>query len=82
MRSLSEIVSELVAKRDSVQKELTRLNTAISALRGANIVDEPTISQSTAPKPRRTMSASARRRIAAAQKARWAAFKAKQKRAA
>jgi hypothetical protein len=82
MRNLSEIVSELVAKRDSVQKELTRLNTAISALRGTNRVDEATTKQYTAPKPRRTMSASARRRIAAAQRARWAAFKAKQKRAA
>jgi len=35
-----------------------------------------------APKPKRTMSASARRKIAAAQRVRWAKVKAQQKKAA
>jgi hypothetical protein len=82
MRSLSQIVSELEAKRDSVQRELTRLNTAISALRGASTLGGSRTTGTASPRPRRTMSASARKRIADAQRARWAAWKAKQKKAA
>jgi hypothetical protein len=82
MRSLSEIVSELEAKRDAAERELSRLNTAISALRGASTVDGSKAVPAATAKPRRVMSAAARKKIAAAQKARWAAWKAKQKKAA
>jgi len=82
MRSLSQIVSELEAKRDAVQRELTRLDTAIGALRGANTLAGSRATGTVSPKPRRTMSAASRKRIAAAQRARWAAWKAKQKKAA
>lgn len=62
-----------------LKEELARLNAAISALES---IDEPTarrgrppkstaVSQATAPK-RRTMSAAARAKIAAAQRRRWA----------
>jgi hypothetical protein len=82
MRSLSQIVSELEAQRDKTQRELNRLNTAIGALRGANTTGGSKTTRSGSSKPRRTMSASARKRIAAAQRARWAVWKAKQKKAA
>ena len=81
MRSLAQIVHELESKRDAVQREVDRLNTAIGALKAANSLGgvKPSSNPS---KPRRTMSAAARKRIAVAQKARWAAWKAKQKKAA
>jgi hypothetical protein len=82
MRSLSQIVSELEAQRDKVQRELNRLNTAIGALRGTKTMNGSRRILAGSPKPRRTMSASARKRIAAAQRARWAAWKAKQKKVA
>jgi hypothetical protein len=82
MRSLSQIVDELEEQRNSVQRELDRLNTALGALRGKDTLNwsKPIVAAS--PKPRRTMSAAARKKIAAAQRARWAAWKAKQKKAA
>jgi hypothetical protein len=81
MRSLSAIVNELEAKRDLAQREVRRFNDAIAALRGATAEggDKPT--RGSTSKPRRTMSLAARKRIAAAQKARWAAWKARQKKA-
>jgi hypothetical protein len=82
MRSLSQIVSELEAQRDKAQRELNRLNTAIGALRGAHKASGSKTIRTGSPKPRRTMSASARKKIAAAQRARWATWKAKQKKVA
>jgi hypothetical protein len=82
MRSLSQIVTELEAKRNFVQRELAGLNNAINALRGTNALNGSTTAVAASSRPRRTMSASARKRIAAAQRARWAAWKAKQKKAA
>jgi len=82
MRSLSQIAGELEAKRNRVQRELTQLTAAISALRGANAEDGSKSVGSKATKPRRTMSASARKKIAAAQRVRWAAWKAKRKKTA
>jgi hypothetical protein len=82
MRSLSQIVNELEEQRSKVQRELDRLNTAIGALRGANTRNGSKPIGAASPKPRRTMSAAARKKIAAAQKARWATWKAKQKKAA
>ena len=82
MRSLSQIADELEEQRGKVQRELDRLNTAIGALRGANTLNGSKPLGAASPKPRRTMSAAARKKIAAAQRARWAAWKAKQKKAA
>jgi hypothetical protein len=82
MRSLSQIVTELEAKRSVVQREFNRLDAAISALRNVNGSSAFKASPGDSSKPRRTMSAAARKKIAAAQRARWAAFKAKQKKAA
>lgn len=81
MRSLSAIVGELKQKRAGVQKELDRLSAAIHALGNANATGQSRRAVLSRV-PRRTLSAAARRKIATAQKARWAALKAKQKKAA
>jgi hypothetical protein len=48
--------------------------------KGARRVEALLVAKTTGtPKPKRTMSASARRKIAAAQKARWAKFRAQKK---
>jgi hypothetical protein len=82
MRSLSQIVNELEEQRSRVERELDRLNTAIGALRGVNTLNGSKPIAAASPKPRRTMSPAARKKIAAAQRARWATWKAKQKKAA
>jgi hypothetical protein len=66
MTNLSSVVSQLRKERTQVQVQLDELERAISALQGLN-----SGSRSARGGPRR-LSASARKRIAAAQKARWA----------
>ncbi len=73
MANLSGIVKQLKKERDGVEKQLSGLNAAISAFMAVYSGDKP--------KRRRKMSAKARARIAAAQRARWAAWKAKRKKA-
>jgi hypothetical protein len=73
---LAGTVKMLRGHRAQVQKELTRLDKAIAVLRelsGTNSTSSPN-------GKRHTMSAAARRKIAKAQKARWA--KVRQQRAA
>ena len=66
MANLAGIVKQLRTERDRVQGELSRLNAALQAFVGV-------YSGSTGPKlKRRKMSAAAREKIAAAQRARWA----------
>jgi len=74
MANLSQVVKQLHAERKNVQSQLSRLDAAISALTH----DGSGASRSASSRPRRTMSASARKKIAAAQRARWAKWKAKQ----
>jgi hypothetical protein len=70
MANLSGIVKQLKKERDRVESQLTRLNAALAAFVGVY----------TKPKrQRRKMSAKARAKIAAAQRARWAKVRAKQK---
>ena len=71
MANLSGIVKQLKKERDQVQKQLSGLNAAISAF--------VAVYGGAKPKRRRKLSAKARARIAAAQRARWAAWKAKRK---
>ena len=77
MANLSQVVSQLHKERKRVQLDLTRLDDAIQALSsngsGAN--------RNTSSRPHRSMSVAARKRIADAQRARWAKWKAKQKKA-
>ena len=71
MGSTSGIVKQLKRERDQVKKQLLGLNAAISAF--------VSVYSGAKPKRRRTMSAEARAKIAAAQRKRWAAWKAKRK---
>jgi hypothetical protein len=59
-----EIISQLKAERDKAAQQVNALDTAIKALSGLNSTE--------ATRGRRTMSAAARARISASQKARWA----------
>jgi len=80
MPHLSRVVNQLRTERKKVQQELSRLDAAINALQGLS--SSSGTNHINPPKPRRTLSAAARRKIAAAQRARWAAWKAKQKKVA
>jgi hypothetical protein len=74
MATVNNLVKQLKKERDRVEKQLAGLNAALSAFVGVYTASKPT------PK-RRTLSAKARARIAAAQRARWAKFRATKKRA-
>jgi hypothetical protein len=63
-----DIISLLKAERDKVARLLDGLNAALAAFTGI---------YSNATRPRRKMSAASRRKIAAAQRARWAKHKEK-----
>jgi hypothetical protein len=80
MANLGQMLEELKAKRNSTKKELAQLDEAIRVLQKLG-GSSSAVSQSKGPKKRRTMSAAARRKIAAAQRARWAKVR-KQKAAA
>jgi hypothetical protein len=67
---MSGLVRQLKKERDRVEKQLTGLNAALSAFVGVYARTKP-------PRTRRKMSAKARAKIAAAQRARWAKLKAK-----
>ena len=73
MGNLSHMVSQLQAQRQQVYAELSRLDAAINALQGLNTSNGSGPSPALSARPRRTMSLAARRKIAAAQKKRWAA---------
>jgi hypothetical protein len=73
MASVSGIVKQIRKEKDRVERELSGLNAALSAFIGTYKGTKPTGKQ-------RTMSASARRKISLAQKARWAKQKAKPRR--
>lgn len=73
MLNLTKAIQQLKQERDQVQGKLERLDEAVKVLSGLG-----GIKRGFAPGPgkRRTMSAAARKRIAAAQRARWAKWKA------
>ncbi len=76
MANLAKLVRDLRKERDRVEKHLSALNAALTAFAG--------VYRGTA-KPtgkRRKLSAKSRARIAAAQRARWAKWKAARKKAA
>jgi hypothetical protein len=70
LKGLVSIVSELRQERANLLNELKHVDAAISVLGRLN-------SGTNHSAPRRTMSAAGRRKIAAAQRARWAKVKAK-----
>jgi hypothetical protein len=71
MATMSGIVKQLRKERDRVEKQLSGLNAAISAF--------VSVYSGGKPKRRRKMSAKSRAKIAAAQRKRWAAWKAKRR---
>ncbi len=73
MANLSSIMQQLKKERGRVEKQLSGLNAALTAF--ANVYSE-TVKPS---RKRRKMSAKSRAKIAAAQRARWAKFRAKRK---
>jgi len=82
MSSLGNVVEQLKKERDQAQRKIEQLDAALKALRGVGAL-HATITrhgraQASGAK-RRTMSAAARQRIAAAQRARWARWKAIQR---
>lgn len=76
MPSLTGVLSQLQAERQKMLKEVNKLDHAIGVIRGLNN------STGSLSAPRSRMSLAARRRIAAAQRVRWAKWKAAQKKAA
>ena len=74
MPKLSGLVGELRTERDRAQKEVEQLNAALAALGGLKHASRGS-PRSRAGKKRKPMSAAARKRIAAAQRARWAKWK-------
>jgi hypothetical protein len=65
MASLSSLVKQLKTERDRVERQLSGLNAALVAFAGAYSAGKPV-------RKRRKMSVAGRKRIAAAQRARWA----------
>jgi len=68
LKGLASIVSELRAERTNLVNQLRHVDAALSVLGKVN-------SGSSYTKPRRTLSASARKRMSLAQRARWAKAK-------
>ena len=71
MGNLSLVVKQLKKERDRVEKELSALNVALAAFVGTYYG-----AKQTTPK-KRTLSAGGRKRIAAAQRARWKKIRAR-----
>jgi hypothetical protein len=82
MANMSQILGQLQAQRRQVEAELGKIDAAISALQGLGARSGANSNRGGGAPRRRVMSAAARKRIADAQRARWAKWKAKQKKAA
>ena len=74
MVNLGSALAQLREERIRTQKELGRLDQAISALQVLT-ADHSAATQASKPRARRKLSAAARKRISEAQKARWAKMK-------
>jgi hypothetical protein len=74
MAKLNGLVVALRTERDRAQKELAQLNAALAALAGLGHVGGGS-PRSRSVKKRKPMSTAARKRIAAAQRVRWAKWK-------
>jgi hypothetical protein len=70
MARLSGIVKQLKKERDRVERQLSGLNAALSAFAGVYAGSGPK-------RKKQIISAAGRKRIAAAQRARWAKIRAK-----
>jgi hypothetical protein len=77
---LTAVIRDLEKQRASIAAKLQSIETAVFALKGKG--GKNASSRAISARPKRVMSAAARRRIAAAQKVRWAKWRKEQKRAA
>jgi hypothetical protein len=80
MAELAVVIKQLEIHRKSIAGQLSNVNTAVAALRVVS--GKGAAAKSMTGTPSRSMSAAARKRIAAAQKVRWAKWRAMKKRAA
>ena len=80
MSNLDKVVLQLRKERDGVQKRVEQLDQALAALGSLDGLQTRGRSLQTSGRKRRTMSAAARERIAAAQRERWAKWKAARRR--
>jgi hypothetical protein len=76
MMNLAKAVLQLKNEREQVRRKLEQLDSALSALAGLGGSSGKAGRVQTLGGKRRTMSTAARKRIAAAQRARWAKWKA------
>ncbi len=76
MLNLTKAVRQLKMERDQTQRKREQLNAALKVLGSLGGVSRRLGGGQAAGKKRRPMSAAARKRIAAAQRARWARWKA------
>lgn len=74
MANVAQMLEVVRAERIRAKKELARLDDAFRALKKLAAANSRGL-RARAPKLRRKMSVAARRKIAAAQRARWAKFK-------
>ena len=77
MPNLDKVVKSLMSEQRSLQSRLNQIEAAIAALRGVG-----QNGRSGGVRQKRVLSVAARRRIAAAQRARWAKYKQQKKAAA
>jgi len=78
MPNLANVIRRLRTERDQGRKRIEQLDEALKALTGVGALNKE-IGHAQTSGRRRTMSAAARKRIAAAQRARWAKWKAARK---
>jgi hypothetical protein len=71
MSNLENALQELTVKRDQAQSEVEKLNQVISGIESLNGIGM----SHTTNQPKRTISAASRRKMALAQKKRWASLK-------
>jgi len=76
MTNLATVVQQLKQERDQAQRRIEQLDEALKALGSLDGLRGKVGRLQTSGKTPRTMSAAARKRIAAAQRARWAKWKA------
>jgi hypothetical protein len=74
MPNLDKVVKSLLVEQKTLQSKLHQVEAAITALRGMG-----SNGRMTGVRPKRVLSVAARRRIAAAQRARWAKWKQSKK---
>ena len=76
MLNLSKVVGQLKKEREQTQAKLVQLDTALKVLGDVRTTGSGANGRRTRSVTRRPMSTAARKRIAAAQRARWAKWKA------